>query len=215
MLARDFYSRDANVVAPELLGKKLVHTTPEGTASGMIVEVESYIGPMDKGSHAYGNRRTSRTEIQYGAGGYAYIFAIYGMYDCFNVVVSTEGRPEAILIRALEPLDGVPLMERRRHTTNRTALCNGPGKLCQALAITRAQYGYDLCRQELYLASCREVRTEEIMVSPRINIDYAEEYKDCLWRFFLKDNPCVSKVAKSYRERYAAYDPANSRRDFS
>lgn len=122
MMMRDFYMRDVNTVAPELLGKLLVHETLEGIASGMIVEVESYAGPDDKGAHSYGNRRTERTEIQYGAGGFAYIFTIYGMYDCFNVVVNMPMRPEAILVRALEPVDGIELMKQRRKTENLISL---------------------------------------------------------------------------------------------
>ena len=102
MITRDFYIRDVNTVAPELLGKLLVHETPEGVASGMIVEVESYAGPDDKGAHSYGNRQTERTKIQYGMGGFAYIFTIYGMYDCFNAVVNMPMKPEAILVRALD-----------------------------------------------------------------------------------------------------------------
>ena len=114
MITRDFYIRDVNTVAPELLGKLLIHETPEGVASGMIVEVESYAGPDDKGAHSYGNRQTERTKIQYGMGGFAYIFTIYGMYDCFNAVVNMPMKPEAILVRALEPVDGIELMKRRR-----------------------------------------------------------------------------------------------------
>ena len=206
MVTRDFYMRDVNAVAPELLGKLLVHETLEGIASGMIVEVESYAGPDDKGAHSYGNRRTERTEIQYGAGGFAYIFTIYGMYDCFNVVVNMPMRPEAILVRALEPVDGIELMKQRRKTENLISLCNGPGKLCGALGITKEQYGYDLCSSPLSVKPFLDVPKEQIIVSPRINIDYAEECKDYLWRYFIKENPYVSKVSKKYREKYVPYD---------
>lgn len=206
MITRDFYMRDVNAVAPELLGKLLVHETPEGIASGLIVEVESYAGPHDKGAHSYGNRQTERTKIQYGAGGFAYIFTIYGMYDCFNVVVNMPTKPEAILVRALEPVDGIELMKRRRKTENLISLCNGPGKLCGALGITKEQYGYDLCGSSLFIKPYEDVPEEQIMVSPRINIDYAEECKDYLWRYFIKENPHVSKVAKKYREKYMSYE---------
>ena len=206
MMMRDFYMRDVNTVAPELLGKLLVHETLEGIASGMIVEVESYAGPDDKGAHSYGNRRTERTEIQYGAGGFTYIFTIYGMYDCFNVVVNMPMRPEAILVRALEPVDGIELMKQRRKTENLISLCNGPGKLCGALGITKEQYGYDLCSSPLSVKPFLDVPKEQIIVSPRINIDYAEECKDYLWRYFIKENPYVSKVSKKYREKYVPYD---------
>ena len=96
-MKREFYLRDANIVAPELLGKLLVHETEEGIASGMIVEVESYLGPDDKGAHSYGNRKSERTKIQYGMGGYAYIFSIYGMHYCFNAVTNVKMKPEVIL----------------------------------------------------------------------------------------------------------------------
>lgn len=202
---RDFYLRDANIVAPELLGKLLVHETPEGIAAGMIVEVESYLGPDDKGAHSYGNRKSERTKIQYGMGGYSYIFSIYGMHNCFNVVTNVEMKPEAILVRALEPVDGIDLMKRRRKTENIVSLCNGPGKLCGALGITKEQYGYDLCGSALTIKPYLDIPGEQIAVSPRINIDYAEECKDYLWRYFIKGNPYVSKVAKKYREKYAPY----------
>ena len=198
-LVRDFYLRDANQVAPELLGKLLVHRSAAGVTAGMIVEVESYIGLFDKGAHSYANKRTERTEIQFGPGGFAYIYAIYGMHYCFNVVTNRAEIPEVVLIRALEPVDGLELMHERRHTENDIDLCNGPGKLCQAMGITKAQYGRDLCGGELFLAPLRHIDKSQIMVSPRINIDYAEECKDYLWRYFLQDNRYVSKVAKRYR----------------
>lgn len=203
---REFYLRDANIVAPELLGKLLVHETPDGIASGMIVEVESYLGPDDKGAHSYGNRKSERTKIQYGIGGYAYIFSIYGMHYCFNAVTNVKMKPEVILVRALEPVDGIELMKRRRKTENVISLCNGPGKLCGALAITKEQYGYDLCGSPLSVKPYLDVPNEQIDVSPRINIDYAEECKDYLWRYFIKGNPYVSKVPKKYREKYAPYE---------
>lgn len=113
-LSREFYLRDVNLVAPELLGKLLVHRSKEGVTAGMIVEVEAYSGSCDKGSHAYQNKRTPRTEIQFGPGGFAYVYAIYGMHWCFNVVTGTENQPDVVFIRALEPVDGIELMQRRR-----------------------------------------------------------------------------------------------------
>ena len=192
MLEREFYQRDANETAQDLLGKLLVHKTAEGITGGVIVEVESYIGPDDKGSHAYLNKRTERTEIQYGPGGFAYVYSIYGMHYCFNVVTNRTEKPEVVLVRAIEPIMGIELMQKRRKTDNIRNLCNGPGKLCQAMTITKEQYGYDLCSSE------QEI---QIMRSPRINIDYAEECKDYLWRYFIKDNPYVSKVAGKYRKQ--------------
>ena len=149
MLEREFYQRDANETAQDLLGKLLVHKTAEGIPGGVIVEVESYIGPDDKGSHAYLNKRTERTEIQYGPGGFAYVYSIYGMHYCFNVVTNRTEKPEVVLVRAIEPIMGIELMQKRRKTDNIRNLCNGPGKLCQAMTITKEQYGYDLCSSEL------------------------------------------------------------------
>lgn len=205
VLPRAFYLRNANIVAPELLGKLLVHRSIEGITSGIIVEVESYIGPFDKGAHSYLNRRTERTEIQFGLGGYAYIYAIYGMHFCFNIVTNINERPEVVLVRALEPVDGTSLMHQRRNVKNSIDLCNGPGKLCQAMGITKKLYGYDLCNSELYLKTMQCVEEKEIMVSPRINIDYADECKDYLWRYFIQGNPYVSKVAKRYKTTEKSY----------
>ncbi len=193
MLSREFYLRDANDCAVDLLGKKLVHETDHGLVSGMIVEVESYIAPGDAASHAYNNKKTKRTEIHYNPGGLAYIYLIYGMYNCFNIVVNTEDKPEVILVRALEPIDGIEIMNKNRRTNKLTELCNGPGKLCQALSITTEQYGYDLCNSTLYLEEFYNISQSDILRSPRINIDYAGEAKDYLWRFYLKDNKFVSK----------------------
>lgn len=207
-IIRDFYLRDANVVAPELLGKLLVHSSSQGVTSGVIVEVESYIGPHDKGAHSYLNKRTNRTEIQFGPGGYAYIYAIYGMHSCFNVVVNIREKPEVVLIRALEPMDGIELMQQRRNIINCVELCNGPGKLCKAMGITKEHYGYDLCESELYIKPLQHIEQSHIMVSPRINIDYAEECKDYLWRYFIKDSPYVSKVASRYKKQQKVMEEA-------
>ena len=117
LLKREFYERDPLVVAKELLGKTLVHETAQGITSGMIVETEAYLGPEDKASHAFGNRRTKRTETQFGPKGHAYVYLIYGMYYCFNVISGEiPGKPEAVFIRALQPLEGVELMIKRRPT---------------------------------------------------------------------------------------------------
>lgn len=194
-LPRSFYARPATVVAPDLLGKLLVHDTPEGRTSGYIVETEAYVGPEDKAAHSYGGRLTERTRAMFGPPGHAYVYLIYGMYHCFNVVVAAEGEPQAVLIRALEPVEGIALMLRRRGLPGSAAglknpsalrrLTDGPGKLCQALSITRDQYGLDLTGDELYLTPGRPVAPEEIVVTPRINVDYAGEWAQKPWRFVL------------------------------
>lgn len=190
--------RPVQAVAPELLGKLLVHRTPEGITAGRIVEVEAYAGPEDKGAHSYGGKRTPRTEIQFGPGGFAYIYFIYGMHCCFNVVTNGPGVPQVALIRALEPVEGIELMMRRRGLEDKTALCNGPGKLCQAMGITKAQYGADLCGPDLYLVPGPEPGKGTVMASPRVNIDYAQEFREVPWRYYIKDDPFVSKVPKRY-----------------
>ncbi len=191
--SRDFYNRDVLTVAEELLGKVLVHVTPEGVTKGRIVEVEAYDGAVDKAAHSYPNLRTGRTEVQFGQGGYAYVYLIYGMYHCMNIVVNTEGKPEVVLLRALEPVEGIGLMKRRRGTDKIRQLCSGPGKLTQAMGITREHYGHDLCSGDLYLEDGPAVPEEQILRTKRINIDYAEEAREFLWRFAEKDSPYVSK----------------------
>ena len=190
-LGRDFYERDTLTVAEEILGKTLVHVTPEGVAKGRIVEVEAYIGPKDKAAHSY-RGRTKRTEIQYGEGGFAYVYLIYGMYICMNIVTNHRDLPEVLLLRALEPLEGIDLMKQRRKTEQIKMLCNGPGRLSQAMVITMENYGEDLCGDSLFLESGTAVKKEQILRTKRINIDYAGEAKDYLWRFLLKDCPYVS-----------------------
>ena len=192
-MERDFYNRDALTVSEEILGKTLVHITEEGITKGKIVEVEAYMGAQDKAAHSYGNLYSERTKIQYGEGGYVYVYLIYGMYICMNIVTNKESIPEVILLRALEPLEGIDLMKKRRKTDNLKILCNGPGKLSQAMGITKENYGDDLCGESLYLEDGIVIPKKQILRSKRINIDYAEEAKDYLWRFSIKDNPYVSK----------------------
>ncbi len=192
-LPREFYNRDVLTVAEEILGKTLVHITKEGVTKGKIVEVEAYNGLCDKAAHSYKNLRSKRTEIQYGEGGHAYVYLIYGMHHCMNIVVNRENLPEVLLLRALQPIEGLELMKKRRKTENVKMLCNGPGKLCQAMEITREHYGEDLCGENFYLENTPSVKPEEIVRTKRINIDYAKEAVDFPWRFFIKGNPYVSR----------------------
>ncbi|MEW6172319.1 MAG: DNA-3-methyladenine glycosylase [Bacillota bacterium] len=192
-LPRAFYCRDTLTVTRELLGKHLVHDSDEGKTTGKIVEVEAYMGPGDAAAHSYKGIRSSRTRIQYGPGGYAYIFLIYGMYYCFNIVTSVQDRPEVVLVRALEPVDGIDLMKKRRRTDKTINLCNGPGKLCTAMGITARHYGADLCGDELYLTTGEDVEDAAVEATPRINIDYAGEAKHYLWRYVIKGSKFVSK----------------------
>jgi DNA-3-methyladenine glycosylase len=198
-LQREFYERDTLIVAKELLGKYLVHSSPEGITIGKIVETEAYIGPHDAASHAYRGRRTKRTEVQFGPGGYAYIYQIYGKNFCFNVVTQKVGMPEVVLIRALEPIAGLKLMAKRRGFSKLTEknireLTNGPSKLCQAMAIDKSLYGIDLCGDVLFITEpSPEEPKFEIVTTRRVNIDYAKDAKNYPWRFFIKNNKFVSK----------------------
>ena len=183
-LNREFYRQSALIVARELIGKKLICHTEEGMTGGLIIETEAYMGATDAASHSYQNRRTKRTEAMFSDGGHAYIYLIYGMYLCFNVSTNVTDMPEAVLIRALEPTDGIELMKRRRHKQSLKDLCSGPGKLTQAMGISMEQYNIDLCGEELYIETTE--LTPDIETTKRINIDYAGEAADYLWRFVSK-----------------------------
>ncbi|WP_048191995.1 DNA-3-methyladenine glycosylase [Methanobacterium sp. SMA-27] len=202
-LKRSFYIQDTIVVAKGLLGCFLVHRTLEGITKGKIVEIEAYMGPNDKGAHSYGGRHAPRMDPLYNTGGYAYIFQLHGHNYCFNVVTQKTGIPQAVLIRGLEPIQGLDLMAKRRNIDISTGLrskfknlTNGPSKLCQAMDIDTSLNGIDLCGDELFITSGKTFNDDEILSAPRVNIDYAEEYKDKQWRFFLKKNEFVSKYPK-------------------
>ena len=190
-----FFRQDTVELARKLLGCLLVHRTPDGVAGGMIVETEAYVGAIDKACHAYRNR-SERTEIMYQDGGYAYVYFIYGMHYCFNVVTGPEGEGNAVLVRALEPIIGLGLMRKRRQTNQLRSLCSGPGRLCQALAITKNEYGMDICaaNSPLQLIQYRHIPNADIIATPRINVAYAEEAAVWPWRFSVKENPYVSII---------------------
>ena len=194
-LPREFYTR-SNVltVARDLLGKLLVVPDANGNrVSGMIVEVEAYRGPEDRASHAYGGRRTKRTETMYRQGGVAYVYFVYGMYFQFNVVSNVENTPHAILVRALQPIEGIEIMRRRRHSHVDHNLTNGPGKLCIAMGIDKQMDGADLLSNHVSLEDFEKVSTSRIGKGPRIGIDYAEEWIEKPWRFWIRENPYVSR----------------------
>lgn len=190
-LTREFYLRSGLEVAHDLIGKQLVHHTPEGIISGLIVEVEAYMGHIDAAAHSYRASRIGRTAVQYGPGGYAYLFMLYGMHLCMNVVANAEECPEVILIRALQPVDGIALMKSRRKQKDLRNLCNGPGKLTQALGIEKRHYGADLCGEELYIESI-DMPTPPVSATKRINIDYSGEAIHYPWRFVWTDSPYIS-----------------------
>lgn len=200
-LSREFYLREDTLeIAQDLIGKLLVVPTESGErVSGMIVETEAYLGAIDKAAHSYNNRRTARNEITYAVGGHAYVFFIYGMYFQFNVVCGALDSPHVVLIRAVEPVEGVEIMRERRLQKNPESkmpdknLTSGPGKLCIALDINRRLNSEDLLKDKIWLEDYKKFSSEEIKIGKRIGIDYAEEFAEKPWRFWLKNNVFVSK----------------------
>ncbi|NME35388.1 MULTISPECIES: DNA-3-methyladenine glycosylase [Fusobacterium] len=193
-LKREFYTRDTITVAKELLGKIIVKKREDGEIfSGRIVEVEAYLGIRDKACHSYNDRRTKRTEVMYKEGGYSYVFLIYGMYQCFNVITSYEGNPEAVLIRGIEPLINKEKMFEERKVKKEKDISNGPGKLTKALRITKLDNGIDLTEDKNLWLEDDGYKVKDIVETTRIGIDYAEEDRLKPWRFYIKDNNFVSK----------------------
>lgn len=198
-IERSFYERNTLNVARELIGCSLVHRTPDGITSGRIVETEAYLGPEDKAAHSYGSRHTKLMDPLYQRGGYAHIFQLHGYNYCINIVTEKINIPQAVLIRALEPVKGIGLMGLRRGIDPKESvkklrnLTNGPSKLCEAMSIDTSINGIDLCGNELFIESDGPNKDEVIVSSTRINIDYAEEFKNKPWRFLLDGNKFVSK----------------------
>ena len=197
ILPRSFYLQDTFVCLRECLGKLLVRTDGDGITAGRIVEVEAYIGGADKGSHSYKGRRTARTEVQFGIGGHAYIFTVH-THHLFCFVTRREGISDVVLIRAIEPVYGIGIMKKRRGNPQDSRLLgNGPGKLCASLNISKTLYGIDLTEERSGLVIGDDgyrVDSDSIIKTERIGIDYAEEYKDMPWRYYLKGNRYVSRV---------------------
>lgn len=195
-LSRDFFVRnDTTKVARELLGKLLIVPDENGNrVSGMIVEVEAYLGESDKAAHSHAGRRTPRNEITYAIGGHVYVFFVYGMYYQLNVVTGPVDHPHVCLIRALEPVDGIEIMRERRGPMPDKNLTSGPGKLCIAMAIDRSMNGEDLLGEKIWLEDFRTFASKEIAAGKRIGIDYAAEDAEKPWRFWVKDNPFISKM---------------------
>ena len=187
----DFFNRPTVDVARALLGCSLTHATVDGVTSGRIVEVEAYLGERDPASHAF-RGQTPRNRAMFGPPGHAYIYFTYGMHYCFNVTAGPEGVGEGVLIRALEPTAGIPLMMLRRGITKPAELCNGPAKLVQAMGITIDQYGVDLSVGLLRLGLHPELPVAQICSSRRVGISQGQEHS---LRFFIKDNHFVSKLA--------------------
>jgi DNA-3-methyladenine glycosylase len=196
ILQRPYYQRDTILVAKDLLGKILVHETTEGTTAGRIVETEAYRGPEDQAAHSSGGRRTARNEVMFGQKGHAYVYFIYGLYFCFNVTAgAVPGKPEAVLLRALEPVAGEEIMAKRRANKNGKTnnLTNGPSRLCMAMGVSKAQNGTDLTASSFYIKDAPSVSKEDIVEATRIGVDYAPDaWKNKPWRFYIKGNNFVS-----------------------
>jgi DNA-3-methyladenine glycosylase len=199
VLPRSFYARDTIEVAKGLLGKVLARETPAGRMSVKIVETEAYVGPHDKACHA-SRGMTARNKVMFGEPGHAYVYFIYGMYYCLNLVTERDGYPAAVLVRAGEPLEGVDRMwDLRKKARKAEQLTSGPGKLCMALAIDRALNRADLCKKgPLYVEDAKSEAFETVSCR-RIGVDYAAEYRDEPWRFYIKNSPYVSMTAERAR----------------
>lgn len=179
-LPREFYARKTLLVARDLIGRILVHNDGDVQRAGVIVETEAYVGPHDLACHA-SKGRTSRTDVMFGTAGHAYIYLIYGMYDCFNVVTERLDYPAAVLIRGVDPLEGC------------VGKTDGPGKLCRAMNITRALNRFDLTESALTIEEGTRTAPSRIEKGPRIGVDYAGEWASEPLRFWLRDNPHVSR----------------------
>lgn len=181
ILPREFYNRDTQIVAKELLGKYLVHTINGVNRVGKIVEVEAYLGPHDLASHS-SKGLTKRTEVMFGPPGHAYIYLIYGMYYCMNVVTEEAGHASAVLIRALEPIE---------HIHERT---QGPGLLCKALGINKHLNGHDLTQPNFFIVQASDHNPITIVKKSRIGVHYAKHWANRLLRFYIKGNTFISKT---------------------
>lgn len=193
-LKRNFYNQPTLKVAQDLLGKFLVRKIGKNILSGKIVETEAYIGPNDLASHA-SRGKTTRTAPMFGPPGHAYVYLVYGLNYCFNIVTEKENYPAAVLIRAIEPAEGIDLIRHRRHAPkDERSLTNGPGKLCQALKIDKSLNNFDLTKNTLWLEDRGlKIKPSEIVTAKRIGVDYAGKYKNKLWRFYIKGSAFVSK----------------------
>lgn len=191
VLPRGYYARETEVVAREMLGTVLECDTPAGRASGIIVETEAYLGEHDEACHAIVGR-TARTAPLYGPPGTSYVYFIYGMYWCFNAVTRDEGLPSAVLVRALEPLEGIPLMGKRRpHARTLRDLTNGPGKLCTALGIIGSMNAKPLQQKPIVVREGERVTDADVRVTTRIGITRAADWP---MRFVVDRNPFVSRM---------------------
>jgi DNA-3-methyladenine glycosylase len=199
ILPAAFYRRPTLTVAKALLGKILVHRRGRQVTAGRIVEVEAYRGPEDRAAHTAGGRRTARNEVMWGAGGHLYVYFTYGMHHCCNVVTRAAGQPEAVLLRALEPIAGIAMMRRRRGVrpdVPDAALARGPGNLCRALAIDRGLDGDDLTAGPVVILDAPPVPRRVVIAATRIGVAYAGAHALRPWRFYVAGSPAVSAARR-------------------
>lgn len=205
-LCREFYARDTLVVARDLLGKRLVRVDEDTRLAGRITEVEAYIGEDDHASHASPGP-TARNAPMYGPPGYTYVYLIYGVHHCLNVVTEREGFPAAILIRAIEPLEGLPIMQRRRGLQSPSpALTGGPGRVCQALGIDRRFNACDLCAPDapLWIEDAAPIPETQVARSPRIGVRGDPQALAARWRFYIRDSGWISGT-RTFNRRWEDY----------
>lgn len=198
-LKKEYYlNEDVVNLAKDLLGKILYTKIDNEITAGIIVETEAYFGIKDKASHAYGGRRTNRTETMYGNGGIAYVYLCYGMHNLFNIVSSKENDPHAVLIRGIEPLVGIDIIEQRRNMPHtKGAISAGPGSAAKALGIDKTFNAKNLTGDEIWIEDhAIRYQDEDIAATPRVGIGYAKEHALLPWRFFVKGNKYVSKPNK-------------------
>jgi DNA-3-methyladenine glycosylase len=190
-----FYYQENNVqrIAKKLLGKVLITRINNSLTSGIIVETEAY-SYKEKGCHAYNNLRTNRTEVMFRAGGVAYVYLCYGIHHLFNIVTNKEEKAEAVLIRALEPLEGQNTMKERMKYSSINKITSGPGKLTKSLGIDRTLNGKSLTNGNIWLEDRGIIIAKnQIISTKRVGIDYAEEDVDLCWRFYIKNNTWISR----------------------
>lgn len=192
---KEFFKRDALKVAQDLLGHFLVRIKDGRRISGIIVETEAYRGATDKGCHAFGNKRTNRTDPMFMEGGISYIYLIYGLNNCLNVVTQKADNPHAVLIRAVEPAEGLETIQENRVKIKKIQdLTNGPGKLCKAMEIDRSLNKLNMINGDILFIEKNPNKPDfQVISTKRIGIDYAGEFKDKPWRKYILGNPFVSK----------------------
>jgi DNA-3-methyladenine glycosylase len=195
-LARSFYSRPTLEVARDLLGKRIIYDAPDGRLSARIVEVEAYVGQDDPACHA-ARGLTERNAVMFGKPGFSYIYFIYGMYNCFNIVTERHGFPAAVLLRAAEPLEGVERMLASGKNQRKSNVLSGPGKFCRAFGLTREHSGADLTGGMLFLSDSDEAPAK-VVVTTRVGITVGQELP---WRFYDADSKAVSRPLKSRTAR--------------